>query len=477
MHIETRESWKPGSVESVNFKPYNLEAWYTEPPWVYPGDLGRYLYNVAPWRRKFEAYTPNSDQNTRKWKDFEHYKIVSEAPNLTWNTGFPFVHNTAIATWSGSLADYGRPYHCGIHLDPTYGWVSGMCSYGEPWDPTLGLSPFYDRSLPTGGMTPLPTGLDDLKAAGLRACIPQIRASVSALNFLVELKDWKTLPHTWKRLKTWLLERSTAWGKIQKSTFWTSLYDPSARAGRRAAADLYLQTEFNILPFVSDMRGFITTLKSLSSDLRRLMKRAETPQKAHFCVRFPEYRTTDEREVISYDAHPERVWPRMGGLVAIRRLQVPEESKFCFTLEYSCYYYELQRQLAGLLAILDRWGINVNPRIVWNATKWTFIVDWVIGIGRWLQQFAMPWTEPLIIMHNCCWSVARRRTFYLTIDGGVGLSGKYHHSSSALPAVTETSYIRRCEMPSVSSFETSGLDLKEFSLAVTLAYANRKRSR
>jgi len=44
------------------------------------------------------------------------------------------------------------------------------------------------------------------------------------------------------------------------------------------------------------------------------------------------------------------------------------------------------RTLRGLL---DTLGFQLNPRIVWDAIPFTFVIDWFFGVGAWLQTFSV----------------------------------------------------------------------------------------
>lgn len=41
----------------------------------------------------------------------------------------------------------------------------------------------------------------------------------------------------------------------------------------------------------------------------------------------------------------------------------------------------------NLRALLDSLGFELNPRIIWDALPFTFVLDWFFGIGGWLDNF------------------------------------------------------------------------------------------
>jgi len=46
-----------------------------------------------------------------------------------------------------------------------------------------------------------------------------------------------------------------------------------------------------------------------------------------------------------------------------------------------------------LRGLLDSLGFELNPRIIWDAIPFTFVLDWFFGIGGWLQNFKIDTLE------------------------------------------------------------------------------------
>jgi hypothetical protein len=40
-----------------------------------------------------------------------------------------------------------------------------------------------------------------------------------------------------------------------------------------------------------------------------------------------------------------------------------------------------------LRGLLDSLGFELNPRIIWDAIPFSFVIDWFFGVGSWLQRF------------------------------------------------------------------------------------------
>jgi len=127
---------------------------------------------------------------------------------------------------------------------------------------------------------------------------------------------------------------------------------------------------------------------------------------------------------------------------------------FCATIEYRYKINDLSgRDVDVLNAFLDRVGINLNPSIVWNAIPWTFVLDWVMDVSTWLDQFKVRNIEPQTAISQYCYSWKINRC----INAGT-------HKGAAF-SVNEYAYKRVPYNPDITrSITTSGLNLREFSL-------------
>jgi hypothetical protein len=134
--------------------------------------------------------------------------------------------------------------------------------------------------------------------------------------------------------------------------------------------------------------------------------------------------------------------------------------KFHATMEYSYKVSNLSPLIDEGAALLDVLGINLNPAIIWNAVPWSFVIDWLIGIGRWLDNFKVRNLEPVTHIHQYCYSIHIRRVTTL------GLGWNAIHD---VARITEDAYKRIRTVPDyILAIKSSGLNPKEFSLAAAL---------
>jgi hypothetical protein len=146
-------------------------------------------------------------------------------------------------------------------------------------------------------------------------------------------------------------------------------------------------------------------------------------------------------------------------------------------IQFNFNWTEYQRIHAGTLALADALGLNWNPAIIWNAIPWSFVVDWVFGVSRWLDQFKVPLLEPVINIHRVLWSVQRERKIFVQnlVGSSDSSSVSLHRPRAQLPVVQQSAYRRDIDYPDSGSITSSGLSLKEFSLGAALVLARRRR--
>ncbi len=141
-------------------------------------------------------------------------------------------------------------------------------------------------------------------------------------------------------------------------------------------------------------------------------------------------------------------------------------------IEYNYNYTQYQVEHARLLGYLDALGVNLNPSIIWNALPWTFVVDWVLSIGQYLDDFKVENMRPQINIRRYLWSVSRGRV--ITVHRAVRLKLTDEQFWIPLPTVRQTAYRRQVSGVSSSSILSSGLTLKEVSLGAALVIVRKR---
>jgi len=431
-----------------------------------------YKYVKAPdYPESFEIITPNSEGSNAEWKSFEHYKRVLGDPPA------------AVGSRLGIGSYDSNHRYANVWSDPMMGQNDyatsggGPMLYGKPgiWDKTPDLELLYVPES-GGSFVPLPLNLTELKELSLKTMLPIIKADLSVVNSIYELKDFKSLARnvTDVRRLTSRLRSIKAWkrGKVE-----------TLRQLFRGNASGYLQAQFNILPLLSDISSIYAALSRSERRLNDFITREGRPQNKHFVYKWYELPESTFDDVktgtcrFRYQKYPTMSSFTYTFISKIRRWTFAKPTTFHAQIQYNFNYTEYQREHARMLAWLDTIGVNLNPQIIWNAIPWSFVVDWVIGVNRWLGQFAITNMEPKINIRRYLWSVKREREIIVEhqLHDSYVLPNAYT-SWVPYPIVYETAYRRQVGLPTVSSILSSGLTLKEISLGAALVIS-RKRKR
>jgi hypothetical protein len=253
-------------------------------------------------------------------------------------------------------------------------------------------------------------------------------------------------------------------------------------------ADAYLQTEFNILPLLSDITGITTAIRRTRSRINDLLVRQGKRQVKHFKLLVPSLQATEESAELSYGLHGGQFdgstnvdnssigayTSPYGGFRCVRECIPDQYAEFHAQVEYNFWFTRFQTENAQLLGMLDALGVNLNPQIIWNAIPWTFVIDWVADVGQWLGNHKTLNMEPAVNISRYMWSWKFGRTVRTRLAAKMGLETNYT-GYTYLPDLRETIYRRQSETPTKTQFLLgSGLSPKELSLGVALLITTGK---
>lgn len=364
---------------------------------------------------------------------------------------------------------FGAYWYVGSVPDAYFRYGSNFGGAGEF---NSGL-PGFDIPRPDGGFVPPPDSLDLLLQRGVTAMMPKIKSELSLVNSLIELKDFLTLRGTIESVKEIVM------------TKFTLRHGLPLRDLFRAKSDVYLQYRFNIAPLLSDISGIYRSLTRVERRVNDFVSRSGRPRTSHFEMRLSES-SENASEVVQClpvdfkwvpNGTPIGAFSNIGPTFE-QRLTETEPTTFHVQIQYNYNYTNYQLVHAQVLGMLDSLGFNLNPAIIWNALPWSFVVDWVFGVSRWLDRFKVAALEPKINILRCLWSVKRRRRIQV-----LGTSAYYLNdvdpatppASLARPTVVETAYRRSNFSMTGSLIESSGLSPTEISLGAALVLSRRRR--
>jgi len=309
--------------------------------------------------------------------------------------------------------------------------------------------------------------------------LPTVKGQLSLLNSIFELKDIMSVKKSAGLLISAIKELSTLilGGKNLGQTL---------KQLARLGGDHYLQWKFNVAPLISDVQGIYRALANYERRINDLITRSGKLRTCHYS------KSLDDGGVIVSDWTTEGGMPYplskeghgtyyLSGLKSERRTVNTMPTKFHAQIQYNYLYDGFQREHAHVLALLDALGVNLNPAIIWNAIPWSFVVDWLIGVSRWLDNLKIGNMEPKINILQYSWSVKRERRIFVDLRVKANKyysgysSGQYPAEYMSSPGILETSYRRQCGLPARSWFETSGLSSTEFSLGAALVITRSRR--
>lgn len=407
----------------------------------------------------------------------QHYRVHRGLHRGIWSFynsdgySWPYPH---YRKWEGTSAHA----HYGLCYQPRHSNNYGNGPYGHIHNPISGLVPLFDVTVPNWPCLE-PEGYVDLKATALASMLPGIRPRLSLINSIIELKDFKSLAKQIPRLTRSL--RNFAYAVRHTRIPIPRLLElhirgslPSGRLSLRrivgGSANQYLQYMFAFRPLLSDIAAVKAAIRSTQQEINNLLEREGLPQKHFFQRSLRETYTDSAEEYLTPDLLSMTIW----GRAKYWRTCTYTNPVFHSTVRYRYDLDAWSAEHAQLNGYLDALGIRLDPSIIWNAIPWSFVVDWVAGIGQWLSTMRGSNLEPSTLITGCTSSFKIHRLIETAFQLSMGYGGPQGNKASIL-AQTETVFRR--DIPTREDFERSvllsGLSLRELSLAVALGVSRR----
>lgn len=455
--IRRRTIVRQGFVDAIRYGPIGT---YQGAPY----DYAYKQFKLAQPQTVVDEWATPLVKGRKEWHPFQHYKrAFADYQAIPYDYGHRF--------YGPDHDDIGNLYHKGQHSDPWWLFTIDGTDVGT-YRPEKGLPALVLLDDPGSGFIPYPAQIAELTEAAMNSMLPYIRAELSGINSLIELRDFADLPHALNRMAQVsgrLL--SGQWAHLRELyRDWGTLRNMSKEVGSNL-----LQWKFFLAPFISDVRAVMHSLETMHERIIAMLKSSEKVQRRHYGRKFKEYEDVDPMEFSG------NVWNDPDNThVVVRRLVLQEPSKFHAEIEYTFGYSSFQVEYAQLLGLLDAFGVNLNPATIWRAIPFSFIIDWVVSVGRWLDRLKLRNMAPTLNIHRYCWSIARERRIDCTITRS---SANYPPNpsvyapsgSTPLPPIVEKSYGRFLDVPDRASISTSKLDSQEFTLGVALTLSQMRR--
>lgn len=336
------------------------------------------------------------------------------------------------------------------------------------WDRPFGTEPTLLREDRDVDKVVDPPGLGGLLSTAYAALRPGIKPSMSLVNSLVELKDFKRLPVQLRRVQRGLFRSQDQIRRIaellRKRNPVTRTKQQTAAAVKRLlqsspakvtkeVAEGHLQVQFNLRPLVSDILALYEMISNVAGQLSKLKSDVGRRKVVHHRTILRDlFRGSAEDITYKYET---------GSLVdwyGLERKTSYARPTFTLSLDYSYEIPNLDSPHLGMLALLDSLGVNLDPAILWNAIPWSFVIDWVMNVSSWLGQFRMTNVKVETRIHQACWSYRIERIHHLY--------GSFNSQRGLLRQVNEIAYKRVPITAREASMgiRSSGLSSRELSL-------------
>lgn len=455
------------------------------------------LYTIPPYERLYEKLmSDNVWVGRNKWKNCQHYKKWVD-PTRYDLFGIPWVCKySSDKGWLNSRLE-GYPLELATDVN------SFLLAYGPYGKHIKGLPSLIQEDI-GDGFVPRPTLLSELNNMAYKAMLSplEIKSELSLVNSLIELKDFKSLPANLAKLRG-ICQTLVGVVKYRSKDLSTSLRriratfsrdTPTMREVLGGGSKAYLTHQFALKPLLSDISSFSRALSQTQRRINDLIVRRGKRQYKHFTKRVyladSQYYASDKTQQVSlvdgqfagaeYPPGFNGVYRKhFGAFKFLRAVQPEQVAEFHAQIEYNYNFTRFQIENAQTLGLQDALGLQLNPAIIWNALPWTFVLDWVINVSRWLDDRKVLNLEPKINITRYLWSYKTTRRTRLSLKGVPFFPPSAGHVMPEvhLPDLWETTYRRQVEMPEQTSLlATTGLSLKELSLGVALAITQRHRT-
>lgn len=217
--------------------------------------------------------------------------------------------------------------------------------------------------------------LDGMRRRAWWSMQPRFESEISMLNFIYELKDFRRaaellLRFAQGRIYGDLLQLKsilTRMGRLQKAAKDAA---KTSAAASKVWSDAWLQLQFNIKPLISDIIEIFKACNAVSEEVQaEFEQRGKDSQLTHYTEQL------DHRYSGSWGNGNNRMY-----FTGSRSL-----STFTATMEYR-YEYDLR---TGWDLTKRVWGLELNAEVIWNATMFTFLVDYFLQVGKAIRNMQL----------------------------------------------------------------------------------------
>lgn len=310
---------------------------------------------------------------------------------------------------------------------------------------------------------------DELSAQAYNAMKPKINIDgLSYLNFLYELKDFKHLASS-------ILGRLTKGRSAQ--SIWDAIFGYSNKKKHkkmtlRNLASTNLSVQFAWRPFAQDVWSLYKTATNFGKRFQQFRRRAGLPMSNH-------YTTIVSGTSLSEQTLWSGTFGVPGGYVGgynptcYCKIVRMSDTGILYTANMR-YKYELPAEvntaMGAMKLIMDALGVRPNPRIIWDAIPFSFLIDWVTNIGKLLERLSVDNLPIKVRISEFCHSAKRQmvmttQTQQNWMKAGIPLVFPWQ----TVKTVKRSYYYRTVGMPNISgAFITRAPGRNQLALTASL---------
>lgn len=221
---------------------------------------------------------------------------------------------------------------------------------------TLGCRRVRSTSHAMPYMVPVDWSLvsSNMQAEAYHTMLPRFEGDISMINFIFEMKDFRDISTKIGRLVPRLLSDPTLVGSM-------------SRASKRLA-EVHLLKNFAIDPLIDDTASIIQQAQNLVMDVQsQFADSGINNESRHFTRQLNQSQSTELQSTLA----------TYTGI----HFGTKYEQTFTATMEGN-YGYTMRSDIE---AFIQYWGLAPTAEAVWNAIPFSFLVDYIFGIGHSLN--------------------------------------------------------------------------------------------
>jgi len=208
---------------------------------------------------------------------------------------------------------------------------------------------------------------ESLSSSAVRAMLPSFSERNSLVNFVLELKDIRRIPDVWSK----------------------------RRGVLKNIANAHLNYAFGIAPLVSDITSLVNTFTNFRKKVRDLQSGSGKTITRHFSSTLPVSTLPMESVVYSeggadYEVRSRHSW-----------VKTP---RYHASMRYSYKLPDMTQIGNQVLALLDALGVRRDGAIIWNAIRFSFVADWFVRCGKFLNGLSVDNLQIPVVIEDFCHS-------------------------------------------------------------------------